>query len=219
MSQPALSNPLPAPSPAVQLAVARVSLVEGPRHSVTYEDGTSTIVRRAASCLLTVSAGDRVLVAVAAGGFILAVLERDGETAAEIAVDGNARLHARGGTLELRGDGGIGIATKGKLSLTSELLLVANARTELVSKALDAVAVRARASFDDAGLLAKTYDVVAERIAQRADRVYRFVSEIDRLRAGHFDHRAEHSAQIRGENTVMVARQVAKIDGEQIHVG
>jgi hypothetical protein len=49
--------------------------------------------------------------------------------------------------------------------------------------------------------------------------VYRFVGELDQLRARHLDYRAAETAQIKGDTTVVSARQVVKIDGEQVQIG
>lgn len=213
MTQPAC---LPADDPT--LVLARVLLVEGDKHSLALDSGTDLIARRAAGCLLAPCPGDRVVVLVGPEPYILSVLER-GDVPPEIVLDGNARVRARGGALHLRGDHGVELTTPKTVSIVAETLSIKNASTEIFSRSIHAVAVKARASFDDLGMLAKTYDLIAERISERAERVYRFVSQLDQLRARHLDYRAEHSAQIKGENTVMVARQVAKIDGAQIHVG
>jgi hypothetical protein len=49
--------------------------------------------------------------------------------------------------------------------------------------------------------------------------VFRFVEEIDQTRAGTVDLRAQNLMAIRGENAVISARVLAKVDGEQIHIG
>lgn len=206
MSQPRLDL-----QPQPTLATARVKLREGDRYSLAVDGAPDVVAHRAAGCLLAPAVGDQVLVALGARPFVITVLERCGDSAAEVVVDGDTRVVARGGKLSLESAEGVTVTTKA--------LRIHSGLTEVLSHRIDAVAVRARASFDDLGVLAKAYDVVAERVSLRADRVFRFVKELDQLRARHFDYRADHSAQIRGENTVMVAREVAKIDGEQIHVG
>ena len=81
------------------------------------------------------------------------------------------------------------------------------------------MAKTARAHLDEGGIVARTIDTVAERVSQKAARVYRMVSEFDQLRAKHFDYRASDSARVSGENTVVTAHQVVKVDGEQVHIG
>ena len=194
---------------------ARVALREGDRYFVQLEGGGEQVARRAASCLVLPRPGDRVLVALGPEAFVLALL--DGERA-ELSFDGDVAIRSRG-RIDLDAEQGVRVRTRRAFEIVAQVVNVASGTAELAVGELTAIGARARASFDEAGLVAKAVDVVAERITERAERVYRFVSQLDQLRARHFDYRAEHLAQIRGENTVVTARQVARMDGEQIHIG
>ncbi len=201
------------------LRTGRVRLCERDTYAVDTGDG-ELIARRAASCLLVPRPGDRVLLACAPAPYLLAVLERDEpQRPQEIAFDGDARIVARQGRLELDAEEGLRFRTRKAIDALADRLRVRTGAAELVSRAVDAVAERVRINADTLGVVARHHDAVCERISQKAERVYRFVAELDQLRAHTFDYRAEHTAQIRGDNTVMVARELAKIDGEQIHVG
>ena len=68
-------------------------------------------------------------------------------------------------------------------------------------------------------LVAQEVDSVVTRLSQRAKRVFRFVEEIDQTRAGTVDIRAQSLLGLRAENAVISARVLAKVDGEQIHIG
>ncbi|MEM1033433.1 MAG: DUF3540 domain-containing protein [Myxococcota bacterium] len=177
--------------------------------------------RRAASCLLVPRPGDRVLMTRAPEPFVLAVLERnDAHTEpATLEVEGDMRVRSRGGQLELEGDAGVSVQTRATLELTGRALKVRSEAAEVATEALTAVVRRFRGRLDEAGLVTRTLDTVVERVTQKAARVYRTVTELDQLRARHFDHRADHSARISADNTVVTARQVVKVDGEQVHIG
>ncbi|MBI4702262.1 MAG: DUF3540 domain-containing protein [Deltaproteobacteria bacterium] len=174
--------------------------------------------RRAPSCLLSPQPGDRVLVGLLPEPYVLAVLERDRTRPAELAFEGDASVKA-GGRLALGGDEGVSITSRRGISLLSRLLEVRARDGTLALERLTAVAKAAQAHCEKLGLFVQAYDLVAERVTERAKRIYRFVEEIEQLRARHLDYRAEETAQLRGENTVVAARQVVKVDGEQIHVG
>ncbi|MBM4359266.1 MAG: DUF3540 domain-containing protein [Deltaproteobacteria bacterium] len=212
MAQPARSEH---PDTPPRLTTSRVLLQEG--DSFCLEGGERA--RRAPSCLLAPRPGDRVLVALTPEAFVLAVLERDASRPAELLFDGDAAIRSRTGRIDVDAPEGVRLSTRRTFEVVSRAVSVASGRADLLLGELSAVASRARATFDDAGMVAKTCEIVAERISEHAERVYRFVSEFDQLRARHFDHRAEHLAQIRGENTVVVAKQVARVDGEQITIG
>ena len=198
---------------------ARVLLQHGNSYTVCLDQGGEHIARRAPSCLLAPQPSDRVLVALVPEAFVVAVLERDGARPAEVVFDGDAVIRSRAGRIDLDAEEGVRVTTRKAFEIVSSTMSLCSGKAELWVEELTAVAARARASFDQVGVVAVTIDTVAERIVERAARVYRFVSEFDQLRARHFDHRAEHSAKITGENTVVAARQVARMDGEQIHIG
>jgi len=205
--------------PPHPLPAARVRLRDGDRYTVSLEGGGGEVVaRRAASCLLAPEPGDRVLLTLSPEPFVLAVLERDRDRAARIDVQGDATLRATG-ALTIDGEAGIVVQTSKALSLVSRAFRLRSEKAEVASESLVAVAKQARGNFEEAGVVSRTIDAVAERITQKAARAYRMVSELDQLRARHFDYRADHSARIASENTVVTARQVVKVDGEQVHIG
>lgn len=201
------------------LATGRVTLEQGGRLAVTLLAGGEVMARRAASCLLEPVPGDRVVVCLLPEPFVLAVLERHGARPAEVVLYGDATVRARGGRLTLTGDEGVRLTSRKVVELLAGLVSVKVARAELFADGVDAVGRIARASFEELGVLARACDRVAERVTERVARVYRFVGELDQLRARHLDYRAEEAAQLKGKDVVISARQVAKIDGEQIHVG
>jgi hypothetical protein len=211
-----------------ELVAGRVLLREGGKLGVTLEGRRAracnasppqdVMARRAASCLLCPEPGDRVLVALLPDPYVLAVLERDGSRVAELGLPGDVSLMA-GGRLGLGGHEGVDVTSEGKISLLSRVLEVHAADGRIALERVTAVAKAARAHLEKLDVVAHAYDLVAERIGTRVKRIYRFVEEIDQLRARHLDYRAQDTAQIRGTHTVISAKQVAKIDGEQVHIG
>lgn len=180
--------------------------------------GGEQVATRAASCLLVPQPGDRVLLAFTPELYILAVLDQAEDSPSDIVLDGDAKITTPTGRLDISSAEGVTIASRALSLLTGVL----NTRAEKASISIDEVALIAkvaRAAADEVALVATSYDAFVERITVRAARVYRAVSEYEQLRARHFDYRAEESAQIRGKHAVLVARDVVKIDGEQIHVG
>lgn len=201
------------------LARGHVVLREGHRVSVAVDGGGELVARPAASCLLAPEIGDRVLVAVGDESFVLAVLTRDDTTPRRVVFEGDTRLEVTGGRLDLAAERGVGVTTPRAVSIFAQKVAARASVGELFVDGIDVVAKSARSQIDKLSLVATTYDAVVERIAERTKRVYRFVEEIDRLRARHLDYRAEKTAQITADNTAVTARQVAKLDGEQVHIG
>jgi hypothetical protein len=160
-----------------------------------------------------------VLVALTPEPFVLAVLERDESRPAEFTVDGDATLRARGGRLEIEGEHGLGLRAKTAVEVVSARTKVESAVVEVVADQVASVVRRAQASFQDISVVSTNVERIAERVIERSARLFRFVSELEQLRARHFDYRAEKMAQIKGEQTVVVAREVARMDGAQVMIG
>ncbi len=51
------------------------------------------------------------------------------------------------------------------------------------------------------------------------DRAYRFVEEMEHVRAGSIDYAARENVRFHGRNALVTAQQLVKMDGEQIHMG
>lgn len=175
--------------------------------------------RRAKSCLVAPEVGDTVLCAAHAEGcHIVAVL--DG------AFGGATRLSAEG-DLHVEPQGKLSLSSREGVSLTTDRALTIGAADVAVN------AERGTATIDELGffgrlvradaekivVVARELDHVVGRLTQRLKRAFRFVEDMDQTRAGSIDLRADDLASVRGENTVVSARALAKVDGEQIHIG
>jgi hypothetical protein len=109
-----MAIPLPLPvayasaDSALFLGPARVIGVRGLAPEIELPDGTTTLARMALAFPYSFAVGDSLLV-VGRGGdhYVIGVLESRGEVA--LRFQGNVRLHAVGGTLELAGDEGLSL--------------------------------------------------------------------------------------------------------------
>ena len=196
-----------------------VVLCQGRTFSVATATHGELMAERAASCLLAPRPRDTVLLSLTPRPFIIAVLLRDEEEPARLVFEGDARIEAPAGRLDMVAAEGISATTPRRLSLLAERLTLQGKTGELLVEQAELIAVKARAQLKKLALVADSYDAFVERIATRSKRVFRFVEEYDQLRARHFDYRAEQSAQITANNTAITARQVARVDGEQVHIG
>ncbi|MGD0526004.1 MAG: DUF3540 domain-containing protein [Polyangiaceae bacterium] len=193
------------------------------------EDGAITVLtpdgeldaERAASCLVPAAVGDEVAVLLAGDGraFVLAVLVRAGSGAVDLAVKGDLRISAEGGTCRIQGTEGVAIASEGTVSLASRLLSLRAAEGNLVVSALTVLASSVLAHTDRAHMAAKALDWVCDRVSSTVRRSYRKVEELDQVRAARIDYRTEQEMCLRSENFLVGARKLAKLDAEQIHIG
>ena len=179
--------------------------------------------KRAVSCLVAPRPDDQVLVASSQRGtcWVLAVLERPGDDRrTEIEVDGDLTLRSRGGRTCIAGQVAVDVVSAGDIELvTPRRFNLTATEGNIVLESLSYVGETLRSELGKIKLFARTFDAVLERFSQRAKRSYRTVEQHDQLRAASIDHRAESTMCLRGQNTVLTAQQLVKIDGEQIHVG
>ncbi len=196
-------------------------LVERLGETIAVRLWTGTIeARRAKSCLVAPEIGDKVLCAIEAdGAYVLAVLAGSEGAKTVLAADGDLELRARGGSVSVLGSEGVAIVSGGDLAVTSRELHVHAKQGSVAVDELGFFGRLLQAEVSKVTLVAQEMDSVFTRLSQRAKRVFRFVEEIDQTRAGTIDLRAQNLVAIRGENAIVSARVLAKVDGEQIHLG
>lgn len=173
------------------------------------------VARRAASCLLTPSVGDRVLLATEDRGdaYVLAVLEQRDPGQATISVDGDLSLRSVHGKVSVAAREGIDLITAAAARIAS---------TEVQVTALETLTIATaamKAELDKVKVVATTVDSFFERVSQRVKRSFRTVEEIDQVKARHLDYAASGNAHIRGENTLVTAHDLVKVNAEQVHIG
>jgi hypothetical protein len=176
---------------------------------------------RAAGCLLRPVLGDEVLVALLPDrrAYVLTVLTRDGEQPSEIRVKGDLRLSAEGGRVSLSGSEGVAMVTPGDVDMVAGRVTIKAVATAIASEAITVIGKAVVTELDRVKLTARTFDSVLERFTQRAKRAIRMIEETDHLRAERIDYSAEKSLSLHGENAVVTAKELVKVDGGQIHLG
>jgi hypothetical protein len=189
--------------------------------TVEVRHGSGTCqARRARSCLVAPETGDRVLCAFGLDGtFVLAVLEGREGAPTRLATDGDLHIQSRGGRVAVSSPDGVDLVSSGAVAMTAAEVHVQAGKGSVAIEELGFFGRLVRAEVGKVALAAEELDTVLTRLTQRAKRVFRFVEEIDQTRAGTVDLRAQNLVGIRGENALIAARVLAKIDGEQIHLG
>jgi hypothetical protein len=179
--------------------------------------------RRAAGCLLVPQIGDEVLVAIAAAGpgpscWVISVLERDGSTQAVLELDGDVGLRVPRGRLSITAEG-LDLVSGTETNLVSAELNVRASQSSVVLEKLAFLGSSLLAEVKAVRVVADALDTAAERLVQRVKRAYRFVAEVDHVRAERIDVAATKELSLRAENAVIMAEELVKVDGAQIHVG
>ncbi len=167
---------------------------------------------RAVSCLVAPVVGDEVGLLRAVNGrlFVTAVLVRprempltlDAPHGLAVSSGGDIRLEAAH-SMQLQGCEFS--ARFDQVHWMARLLYATGAEFVLRSKA--------------ARLFTQALEALCARMQVGADRSYRHIAEAEHVRVGMLDVRAKHLANVRAGTLVLTARELAKVDGAQIHVG
>lgn len=176
--------------------------------------------RRAVSCLVEPAAGDVVLVSVLPerGAYILAVLERQGSDLC-VVLDGDLHVKLPRGRFVLGAAEGVTLASGKEVGVVAGELKVNARRGSVLVESLSYLGTAVHAEIEKAKVKAAAFDASFERVTQRLKRVYRFVEELEQLRAERVDYVAKKNMSLRGENTLVTAEELVKLDGAQIHLG
>ena len=206
------------PTVAYPLA-GRITRAQGALFAVS-SGNTEYQARRATSCLLAPEEGDHVLLAVLpdSGAFVLAVLERTGD-GARLQLDGDLEIQAANGRVVIAAKEGVDLVSTAHVGVTSDSLKVTSRAADLVLDNLSLLGTAVQAQITRAKVVAESIDQAAGRLTQRVQRAYRFVAEMEQVRAGRVDIAAEKTLNVHGENTVVTAAELVKVDGGQIHLG
>ena len=176
--------------------------------------------KRATSCLVAPEVDDYVLLAaVPRGGcYVLAVLEREGGKVT-IGVDGDLELSATKGSVTVAAQDPVRLVSGTQVEIMAPTVDVKAMAATVVVEAASVIGARVTAEIAKVKLVAETFDSVLDRFTQKVKRSFRTVEEIDRVRAESIDYEAKKTLNMHGENALVTAESLVKLDGDQIHVG
>ncbi|BBO73305.1 hypothetical protein DSCW_07220 [Desulfosarcina widdelii] len=177
--------------------------------------------KRALSCLVEPEEGDRVLLAgtIDSDLFVIAVLERMGDKAIAIPLDGDCSINVSRGKLNVAAEKGLNLVTSKEMRLDATDLSLRVHQSRVFIDKLSYFGSRISAYSEKIRLVGVLLDSVVERVAQRFKRSYRVVDEIDHVRSNEIDYRADKNLSLRGQNALIDADELVRLEGEQIHLG
>lgn len=205
-------------SRAVIQATGEVERNEGGYVVVSTADGVHR-ARLAVSCLVQPVCGDIVMVArYTTELYVLAVLERHVDVETQVRFDRSVNL-AVDGDLTLTATGRATLAGGDEATIGAEKVSVRGDTVELTGRHISIVGQAVQWIADTLESTARLVKQVADVWTAHARTHHRQVNEIELVRAGHMDLRAEHVINVGSTHTIMKSRELTKIDGKQIQVG
>lgn len=176
--------------------------------------------KRAVSCLVEPEVGDEVLFAGRSSGdlYVLAVLERKAAGAVLVRAPGDLTIKADG-RIAIASPEGVDVVTSKNIALTGGGIEVRAGHGHVFVRHLDFIGEKLVGEVEALKVVSGKIERIAERVIERVKRSYRFIEEMDQLRAGQIEYVAEETMRLKGENAFVQADKLAKVDGDQIHLG
>lgn len=205
---------------AVVLEYGKVTAAAGGFYTVE-ADAETLEARRAVSCLVEPLPGDTVVTSQAPSGhcYILGILEREAEATTRLAFEGDVTLESQEGRLRITGREGIDLVSTGQTALVSRRLAVHSGEAEVNVPSMSYLGTLLQAQVETVKLFGRACDSVFERVSQRVRRCYRWVEELDQLKAGQLSYLVKKLMSLRGKYSVITAEEDVRIDGDKILMG
>jgi hypothetical protein len=201
------------------LEYGTVKLAEGSAFAVAVNSGV-VAAKRSFSCLVEPLPGDTVLLSRAASGcYILAIMERCGDQHACLAFEGDADLSVKQGRLRVAAQEGIDLVTAKDTTLVSPELSINSVQAEVSIQNLSFFGTFLQGQIERIKLIGQACDSIFERVSQRVKRCYRWVDELDQLKAGQLNYLVKKLMSLRGKYSVLTAEEDVRIDGDKILMG
>jgi hypothetical protein len=176
----------------------------------------------ALSCLVRPEVGDRVLVSgtLPENLYVIAVLERPGDAPLQLDLARETEVTvAGGGGLGLRSGGPLRIGSGARVEVDAPELMLRAGQATLACRRMTAVARDVLATLRNCRLVAGLVETSADSVHLRAARSQREVRDLELVRAGNLDYRADQALQLRAQDLLGTAQRLVKLDGDQIHLG
>ena len=207
--------------PAVYRVIGDViSVDDNGRYEIDIE-GMTYIAKRAFSCMIQPELHDQVLLEGDrdSGMYITAILQRSSDTVPTIDLPSGLNIEAQGSRLRLTSEEGIELSTHQTMRMDAQRLVLRSDEGDVLIKRLSLLGKQLIGQMDKVNVLGKIISVLSDRILQKSKTSHRVVEELDSTRSRHIDYQASHNLQLHGENTLMTADKLVKMDGDQIHLG
>lgn len=186
------------------------------------ETGSAKVkATKSVSCLIEPVTGDTVLISVAPSGrcYILGILERETVGPASLVFEGNVEFKAKEGRFRVAAQEGIDLVSAKGTALVSPELSINSVQADVSIQQLSFFGTFLQGQIQKIKMIGQACDSVFERVSQRVRRCYRWVDELDQLKAGQLDYLVKKLMSLRGKYSVLTAEEDVRIDGDKILMG
>lgn len=182
--------------------------------------GESEVARVASSCILAPAVGDRVLALISGHeAWVLAILDRPVTNISTLEFDGDVELRSLSGNVRIEADNELRLKSSGSTFLQGPRLRVSVAVADILTGRLGWIGEVFDVRFGKGNIVSQWVDSVVEKFSLRARNSIKQVEEVDQVRSGQIDYRADKNLSLKARNVLADASQLAKVNGKQIHLG
>lgn len=184
-------------------------------------DGRAWHARQAASCLLVPQPGDQVLISGpdAARVYLIAVIEQADPGRAQLETAGDMVLRSRSGSVALESAQAVRLAGQQAVSIDTASLKVQAEDAHCVTGQMKYLGAEVAATIGTTRLVGKVYEAVMDRLSFLSRVSFRAAEEVEHVRAGSLDYRADKTARVHASYTMVTGENLVKVDAKQIHMG
>jgi hypothetical protein len=207
-------------SEEVLLEYGRVTGSEG-RFFIVETVSAKVKATKSVSCLVEPLTGDTVLISVAPSGrcYILGILERETVGPASLVFEGDVEFKAKEGRFRVAAQEGIDLVSAKGTALVSPELSINSVQADVSIQQLSFFGTFLQGHIEKIKMIGQACDSVFERVSQRVRRCYRWVDELDQLKAGQLNYLVKKLMSLRGKYSVLTAEEDVRIDGDKILMG
>jgi hypothetical protein len=176
--------------------------------------------RCAVSCLVVPRAGDRVSVVKDPEGrhYVTAILERTAPGDLELFSQYPITIRSAD-AVRVKAATALDLDAGERIGVRSPLLEAVTGRFTAIAKAVCVTSAEALLHSKVVRLCSELIDAVAQRIGVSAEHSYRHITGTEQLRCRDLDLRASDLACLRARTTLVKAKDLAKVDAEQVQIG
>jgi hypothetical protein len=178
--------------------------------------------RRAKGCLVEPQKGDTVLVARSEdhGSFVLSVLVgTDDKAESVLSVDGDLTLRSKSGKVAILANEGVSLTSGASVAVNAPELVARTMKATIFSESLSYVGRKIEAQVERIKHVGQALESAIDLVTSRVKHSYRTIEELEEVKAKELSVSAEATLNMHGKNTIVSAEKLAKLDGEQIHIG
>lgn len=184
-------------------------------------DGHQWRTKLAASCLLLPQVGDQVLISgpEASRVYLIAVVEQADPLRTELETLGDMVLRSRTGSVSLNAAKDVSLTGVESVGIDTAALTLQAKQASFVTEKMQYVGAEVTATVGSTRVVGKVYEAIMDRLSFLSRVTFRAAEEVEHVRAGSLDYRADKSARLHASYTMVTGDNLVKVDAKQIHMG